>query len=125
MSLPQIFYKVGNNIHLKKVNAVLDANQKNENMSWHFFDDIFEKNDWLNEPAEDINNLYYLRAKQIRESYDYVVLLCSGGADSTNALYSFLNQGIFPDEIIVSAPLSGLSNYEFNQTDTNHISCIY
>lgn len=124
MSLPSIFYKVGNTIHHKKINAVLDANSKNEDITWHFFDDIFQKNDWLNEPLEDINTLYYIRARQIRESYDYVVLLCSGGADSTNVLYSFLNQQIFPDEIIVSAPLSGLSNYEFNQYDTNHTNTI-
>jgi hypothetical protein len=62
-------------------------------------DELMSSYDWTTEPAEDIYDLYAERARQIREKYDYVVLLYSGGIDSHTILESFLNNNIHLDEI--------------------------
>jgi len=51
--------------------------------------------------------------------------MLSGGADSTNMFYSFVNHNIWPDEVIASAPLSGLSNFTtdpYNHNANNIVS---
>jgi diphthamide synthase (EF-2-diphthine--ammonia ligase) len=51
--------------------------------------------------------LYDLRARQLREKYDYLILSYSGGADSHNVLMSFIKQGIHLDEIVVNTMEKG------------------
>lgn len=63
-------------------------------------EDRFGRIDWSKEPEIALTELYRLRAQQIRDSYDYVVLTYSGGSDSTNILHSFFSNGIMPDEVI-------------------------
>lgn len=114
------FYKVNGKIFYHKIEAILEANKTKSEVTWHFYDDIFKSYDWTKEPDFSLDDFYYRRALQIREKYDYVVILCSGGADSTNVVKSFLNNNIFPDEIIASAPLEGLNSYEFTTANSNH-----
>ena len=66
---------------------------------WHFNDGVFSAIDWTIEPPFDLWELYKQRVKQIREQYDYVVLMYSGGADSHNVLSSFLEADCKIDEI--------------------------
>lgn len=66
---------------------------------WHFNDEVFSSHNWTEEPAESLSDLYKQRAQQLRDKYDYIVLWFSGGADSTNVLNSFINNGIKIDEI--------------------------
>jgi len=51
--------------------------------------------------SESLDFLYALRARQLREKYDYLVLYFSGGADSTNILKTFIDNNIFLDEIVM------------------------
>ncbi len=104
------YYKVGEKVFFEKIDAVLYANTTLEDISWNFNDEIFQKVDWTIEPTLSLRELYRIRAKQIRDQFDYIILFASGGADSTNMIYSFLNNGIHVDEIVASAPISGLSN---------------
>jgi hypothetical protein len=113
------FYKVGNNFFKNKVSAIMHANNNKEDVTWHFHDEVFNSVDWTTEPELSLDNLYSLRAKQIREKFDYIVLMCSGGADSTNMLNAFINNNLRIDEIIIAAPISGLSNWEWNANDTS------
>jgi hypothetical protein len=76
------------------------------------------------EPPGTLDFWYGQRAKQIREEYDYVIMMCSGGSDSNNALYSFLNHGHKVDEIIAGAPLSGLKNWKVNVNDKSYENII-
>jgi hypothetical protein len=117
-------YEVGPKKFAHKIDAVLEANSKKLDVLWHFNDDAFNKINWNIEPDESLNDLYLIRATQLREQFDYLVIFCSGGADSTNVALTFLKNGIKVDEIIASAPLSGLSNYKFNNTDTSHKNTI-
>lgn len=118
------FYLVNSKSFTNKIQAILFASETNQEISWNYCDDVFNGFNWKIEPELPIDEYYRLRAKQIRDSYDYVVIRCSGGADSTNVLYSFLNNNIFPDEVVGEAPLSGLSNWDFNCKDTRMINTV-
>jgi len=110
-------YRVNNQIFPTKVSAVLEANRTLSDVEWDYNEDIFPKIDWTTEPQFDLQTLYKQRARQIRDQYDYVILMLSGGGDSTNMLYSFLENGIHVDEVIGSAPVSGLKNFTVDATD--------
>lgn len=117
-------YKVGDQIFESKIDAVYFASKTNQDVEWYFHDDAHKKANWRQEPDESLDELYKRRAQQIREQYDYVVCLVSGGADSRNVIYSFLNNGIKVDEVIGSVPLEGTKNYQFNNTDTRHLNTV-
>lgn len=115
------FYNVSGRVFTNKTLALLYANNNNiatENISWNFHDNEISSVDWKIEPVQSINDLYRTRAQMLREKYDYLILMCSGGPDSNNMAYSFLKNGIHVDEIIASAPLSGLKDWKDNISDT-------
>ena len=113
------FYKVNDKIFYNKLQAILFANETLADVDWDFNKSIFEKVDWTVEPDFSLAELYAQRARQIREENDYVILMVSGGADSTNMVYSFLNNNLKIDEIIAAAPFSGLNNWKFDKNDTS------
>lgn len=113
------FYNVNGIRYTSKINAVLEANETLADVKWEYNDSVFSKYNWRVEPTTDLNSLYKQRAMQIRQEYDYVILMLSGGGDSTNMLYSFLENGIHVDEVIASAPVSGLKNLEVDPNDKN------
>ena len=51
-------------------------------------------------PGLTISDLYRIRAQEIRDSYDYLVLNLSGGPDSMNILNTFVDNNIMLDEIV-------------------------
>jgi hypothetical protein len=111
------YYTVGNEIFEKKVLAVQRASTTKQDVEWVWHDKKMSSFDWTVEPPVSLDMLYKLRAQEIREKYDYVLIFCSGGADSTNVLQSFLKNGIHVDEVVAGAPLSGLSNWKYSNTD--------
>ena len=66
------FYTVGNEKFYNKIHAMFRAQQLNTEPVWNFNDELFSKLDWTREPTESLSELYAMRAKQIREQYDYV-----------------------------------------------------
>lgn len=60
------------------------------------------------EPQCSAAELWQQRARQLRRDYEYVRIWASGGADSTNVLYSFYHAGVEPDEIAVYLQYPGL-----------------
>lgn len=117
-------YIVNGKLFDNKFDAVQFAQLTNSKVEWYFFDDVFQKTNWYIEPELSLTELYRLRAKQIREQYDYIVVFCSGGSDSTNVINTFLNNNIHVDEIIGIAPLNGLKNWSFNSNNTNEENTI-
>lgn len=111
------FYTVGNEHFKNKTLALLRSNETASNITWSFHDNAFNSIDWTIEPSISLNDLYAARALSLRQKYDYIILMCSGGPDSNNVAYSFLKNGIHVDEIIASAPLSGLNNWVDNEND--------
>jgi hypothetical protein len=114
------YYVVNGQIFLNKIQAILYANETLANVEWNFNRDILDMVDWTTEPRISLKDLYANRAKQIRDENDYVILMISGGADSTNMAYSFLDNNIKIDEIVASAPFSGLNNWKFDSSDTTY-----
>jgi hypothetical protein len=96
------YYQVGDKIHLNKVAALIDGTERNIHPEWVFNNDVFDKFSWSEEPEESLSELYSQRAKEIRQTYDYVILAFSGGSDSHNILNAFIKNNLKIDEIVVS-----------------------
>lgn len=92
------FYQIKDKIYTNKLLA-LYSNKDNDEIKWNFHDDLFSQQDWTKRPPGTLKDLYKQRAQQLRDSYDYLILNFSGGADSWNILHTFLTNGIKLDEI--------------------------
>lgn len=78
---------------------ISDKNIQNPDVRYYFHDHVFSKQYWLFEPMETLEELYLKRALQLRETYDYLILMYSGGTDSHQILQTFIRNNIFIDEI--------------------------
>lgn len=92
-------YEVAGQQFLNKTDALVEATKLGENCHWNFHDKIYSAMDWSVRPAGTLQDLYQQRAQQIRDTYDYVIIHFSGGADSWTVLDSFLSNGIHVDEV--------------------------
>jgi hypothetical protein len=111
------YYRVGNQRIGTKIPALIEGTKQNIHPEWIFNNHVFDQVDWSIEPSEDIYQLYGQRAKQLREKYDYIILMYSAGSDSETVLNAFLRNGLEPDEIVVTWAL-GLENaYKPDPTD--------
>jgi hypothetical protein len=95
------YYTVGNKIFNFKFNALVESTRTGTEVKWHFHEDIFSKMSWRSRDSVGLDQLYKIRAQQIRDKYDYVVLAFSGGADSHQILKTFIKHNIKLDELIV------------------------
>lgn len=95
------FYQVGNRKTYLKTELMDWLHHMPTSWHWNYNDEFFGQFDWRVEPTENINELYRQRALELRRNYDYIVLYYSGGHDSSNALYAFLDNDIPLDEICV------------------------
>lgn len=100
----------------------LDAIASGKDCWFYYYDEIFDKVPWKIEPTETLETLYKLRAQKIRDTYDYVIVCFSGGADSTNVLESFYYNNIHIDEIVM---VGAFSQDKFVGDDSNHNAEIY
>ncbi len=119
------YYVVGNKIFNHKINALEEATKQNLPVTWEFNSSVYKSQNWLKPVPLDLQTLYKIRAQQLRDQYQYLVLSYSGGADSTTALKSFLENNIHLDEIIVDWSLSKTVGQYSVTTDTrpeNYIS---
>jgi hypothetical protein len=92
-------YRVGDFKFHSKVEAIDSHTKTGIHLHWDFNEAVFSCYDWTKEPTESISELYRRRAQQLRDKYDYIVLMFSGGADSTTVLRSFLDNDIKLDEV--------------------------
>lgn len=112
------YYTVGHTFKTySKLAAIEEMARTGIHLDWNFNREVFESYDWKQEPVESLAELYRQRAQQIRDTYDYVVLFYSGGADSWNILNTFLSNDIKIDEIAHCWSLEGDNNYHsyFNE----------
>jgi hypothetical protein len=114
-----VYWKVDSKIFSNKFDALLHATQTNKEVTFHFFDEIFEKFDKSLLGKSSLTNLYRERAQQLRDEYDYLILYFSGGADSYNILRTFLDNQIKLDEVCVKWPMAVIKKqmYEPNVHD--------
>jgi hypothetical protein len=105
------YYQVGNQIFNNKVAALYAASKANKIPEFHLHDDIFSAVPWTLPSTRSLEAVYKERAQEIRDNYDYVSLSFSGGADSWNALYAFLSNGIHLDEVYSKWAIEGPRKY--------------
>ena len=92
------YYLVGGLKFYSKLEAIEFGTRTNQQLTWHFNDEVFSSYNWTVEPTETLEELYRQRAQQLRDRYDYLVLWFSGGADSDNILHTFIKNDIMLDE---------------------------
>lgn len=95
------------------VNSAMESLKKDFSKAYlNYHDDLFGQYDWTIEPSESFETLKYQRAKQIRESYDYVRIFASYAADSGTVINTFLKHNFLIDEIV-----NHVSKWENSLTD--------
>ena len=101
------FYQVGEYRTYSRIEAIEYAAKNKKNIHWNYNDEVFSKVDFSKEIDVSLNELYKLRCRQIRNSYDYVVLFYSGGSDSHNMLMQWINSDCKLDEVATLVSLEG------------------
>jgi len=94
------YYQVGEFKTYNKIEAIELHQRTGIHPHWNFNEEFFKTYDWTREPSASLEELYAARARQIRDTYDYVVLVYSGGADSGNILDTFAENAIPFDEAL-------------------------
>jgi len=97
-------WKAGDTVFNRKFDAMLHASKNNLKVKFVYHDQIWENFDKTLLGKVPLSMLYKERAQQLRDSYQYLILNYSGGADSHNILMTFLNNNIKLDEICVKWP---------------------
>lgn len=92
-------YQCNNKSYFSKLEAILESNKTGKQVHWDFYNDKFSKYDWTKPSDLDINKLYKLRAQQLRDNYDHLVLFYSSGVDSGYILKTFIDNNIKLDEV--------------------------
>jgi len=110
------FYLVGWKKFYNKTLALLESKKTGYDVLWIFNDEIYGKIDWTIPIEENLLTLYKKRAQQLRDSYDYLMLYFSGGADSVNILRAFVENNIFLDEIVMQLPEPVRQSFDPNDT---------
>jgi len=101
------FYQVGTQKTYSKLEALEFHGVTKLPINWNFNDSVFEKFNWKVEPPESLDFYYAQRVRQLREKYDYLILMFSGGPDSSSVLNAFVENNIFLDEICQYHNLKG------------------
>lgn len=111
------FYQSGNFKTYSKLEAIEVETKTGHSVRWNFNDQEFSQYNWTVEPTESIGELYRQRAQQLRDNYDYIILVYSSGADSDNILTTFINNDIKLDEILMLTNDAGTKdkNHKFNK----------
>lgn len=94
-------YRVGEDRFFDRLSAERASALLNKPVSYSYFDSI-----WDSYPRDQIGKMsidhhYLQRALQIRDKYDYLILMYSGGVDSHQILRTFIDNGIKLDELHV------------------------
>lgn len=112
------YYLVGMKKFYNKTLALIETNKTGYELQWVFNDNVYNSIDWTTPIETPLFELYKQRAQQLRDSYDYLMLYYSGGADSSTILHSFVENNIFLDEIVMQLPEP--VRQTFNPTDTSN-----
>lgn len=95
-------YRVGQSVFTSKTLAQMESIKTNRPLEFDFNDRVFDLYDWTKEPEPNtsISEFYRRRAQQLRDKYEYLVLMYSGGPDSQVILDTCLGNNIHIDEIV-------------------------
>lgn len=94
------FYSVGNDVYLHKSQALLQATESKLPVLFHFNEPEYSAFAWQQEPTETLEELYVTRAREIRDTHDYIIACYSGGIDSQSMIDTFVDNGILLDHVV-------------------------
>jgi hypothetical protein len=97
----ELFWRVGDDVFRNKIDALSYAASSGHNIQFFLYENAFNTYDWTKEPEETWEEILRQRAQQLRDTYQYLRLWYSGGADSHTILLTFINNNIPLDEIIM------------------------
>ena len=100
-----VYWQVGDKKFTSKFDALVYASETKQKPQYVFYDSIWNNFDKTTLGNADLDYLYKLRALQLRDEYNYLVLYFSGGADSYNVLRTFIDNKIKLDEVCVKWPM--------------------
>lgn len=75
-------------------------------VTFYCHDDLYDRFDWSCEPEQSLDELMKSHAENLRNRYERLVLLYSGGTDSHTIYNIFVRNNIHLDEIIVKSSKS-------------------
>lgn len=111
------YYTVNADVYRSKLLACMAGTHYNVHPTWNFNQDVFDRVPWHIEPHETIQELYYKRARELREKYGYICIMYSGGIDSTCVIESFLDQGLHIDELVTTWSIEAAKKYHNTEDD--------
>jgi len=121
INFPQGYWEVYNQKFINKHQA-LQVSKNIADVKYYYFNHVWESFNIDNLGKSRLNDLYKIRAEQLRDEYYYLILNFSGGADSYNVLRTFLDNNIKLDEVCVKWPMdiftSNSKIYNPNTYDT-------
>lgn len=106
------YYQVGDRKTYSKLESLEWQKQTRLWSEWNFNRDAFDRVQWHQEPPVPLWDLYKVRARQIREAYDYCVIFYSGGSDSQNVLHSWIDADCRIDEVATFHYFEGAGGYQ-------------
>lgn len=98
---PQGYWETSGKYFINKHDALVHGTNNNEKVYFKFFNETWDNFNRDLIGKFSLKELYKQRAQQLRDSYDYIILYFSGGADSYNVLRSFIDNNIKLDEVCV------------------------
>lgn len=119
------YYDQFGNIYENQAKAIYaSVSNPKLDIKYNYHEQFFDSFDWTKEPVESIETLFKYRAQHIRDSYDYVILMLSGGDDSGKIFEVFYENNIHLDEIVTVGAFSQDKNKD-GEDDENHNKEIY
>lgn len=113
------YYTIGNAIANHHGTAIQEATRTGLPIKWHFNEAEYSAMNWRQRWNIPITEVYRMRAQQLRDKYDYLILWFSGGADSTTILESFVLNNIHLDEVMIAWPVSQTQGRYTPNTEIN------
>ncbi len=103
-------WSVGNVNFNDKFEAAVEASRTKQKLNFEFNNKLWDQFDRSRIGKNSLKELYKLRAQQIRDKYDKVILYFSGGSDSSNILDTFLENNIKLDCVYVRWPFEVINS---------------
>ena len=104
-------WETANKSFYNKRDALIYASNNGcSHVSWNWHDDVWKNFNIDKLGKQSLPNLYKERAQQLRDTYDYLILSYSGGADSHNILMTFLDNNIKLDLVYIQSPFSFINS---------------
>jgi hypothetical protein len=96
------YWSVGNQKTYSKLEALIWANGDIAKVQYHWMENTWDKVNFSIEPTQSWQELCIARARQIRDTHDWVCLWYSGGWDSAGVMQAFIDAKCPIDEIAVA-----------------------